>query len=54
MGRNCYQRALRAHFLFRLTVLTLSIVACVAYLGFHAYRPVVYVIISGLAGSALV
>lgn len=54
MERNCYRSALRARFLFRLAVLTLSIVACVAYLGFHAYRPVVWGIILGLAGSALV
>ena len=54
MERNCYRSALRARFLFQLAVLTLSIVACVAYLGFHAYRSVVYGIISGLGGSALV
>lgn len=54
MERNCYRSALRARFLFRLAVLTLSIVACVAYLGFHAYRPVVWGVILGLAVSALV
>lgn len=54
MGRNCYQRALRARFLFRLAVLALSIAACIAYLGVHAYRPVVWSVIWDLVGSALV
>ena len=54
MEGNQYQKALRTRFLFRLAVLALSIAACVAYLWFHAYRPVVWGVILGLAGSALV